>query len=114
MTRTTLILFFIAWCTFSAQATHNRAGEIIYEHVSGFTYKVTINTITKASSTAADRPWLKIKWGDEPANILDTDLDSLERSLEEVLPGDAKKKPIHWLSHLRRSGYFHTDCRRSE
>ncbi|MEN9394356.1 MAG: hypothetical protein RL362_577, partial [Bacteroidota bacterium] len=55
-------------CIGSAHATHNRAGEIIYEHVSGYTYKVTILTITKSSSPA-DRPWLKIYWGDEPSNI---------------------------------------------
>ncbi|MFM7769192.1 MAG: gliding motility-associated C-terminal domain-containing protein [Bacteroidota bacterium] len=89
-----------------AQATHNRAGEIIYEHVSGFTYKVTINTITKASSTAADRPWLKIRWGDEPSNILDTELDSLERSLEEILPGDAKKNQYIGYHTYAGAGIF--------
>ena len=59
-------------------ATHNRAGEITYEHVSGLTYKVTITTYTKASAVA-DRPWLKIRWGDEPSNITEDLLDSLER-----------------------------------
>ncbi|MEZ4879544.1 MAG: hypothetical protein R2801_05195 [Chitinophagales bacterium] len=28
-------------------ATHNRAGEIVYKHVTGFTYEFTINTYTK-------------------------------------------------------------------
>lgn len=106
MIRTTLIFIFILFGAFCAQATHNRAGEIIYEHVSGFTYKVTINTITKSSSTAADRPWLKIKWGDEPANILDTDLDSLERSLEEVLPGDAKRNQYIGYHTYAGAGVF--------
>lgn len=80
--------FFLIWMgvltllwSLPALATHNRAGEIIYEHVSGYTYKVTIITITKASSQA-DRPWLKIYWGDEPSNITDTQLDSLPRSVE--------------------------------
>lgn len=45
-------------------ATHNRAGEIIYEHVQGFTYKVTIITYTKQSSVSADRDSLEINWGD--------------------------------------------------
>jgi gliding motility-associated-like protein len=72
-------------------ATHNRAGEIIYEHVSGYTYKVTIITITKVSAPA-DRPWLKIYWGDEPEDIIDTDLDSLSRSAELFYPNtDAKR-----------------------
>ena len=106
MTRTALIFIFCILGSLVAQATHNRAGEIIYEHVSGFTYKVTINTITKSSSTAADRPWLKIKWGDEPANILDTDLDSLERSLEEVLPGDAKRNQYIGYHTYAGAGIF--------
>jgi hypothetical protein len=76
----------------SAFATHNRAGEIIYEHVSGFTYKVTIITVTKASAYA-DRPYLKIYWGDEPSDVLETELDSLERVVENFLPGvDAKEQ----------------------
>jgi gliding motility-associated-like protein len=84
-------LFVLMLMAFCAYATHNRAGEIIYEHVSGYTYKVTIITITKVSAPA-DRPWLKIYWGDEPENILDTDLDSLSRSVEFFYPNtDAKR-----------------------
>jgi gliding motility-associated-like protein len=74
----------------SVFATHNRAGEIIYEHVSGYTYKVTIITITKASSQA-DRPWLKIYWGDEPSDVTESQLDSLPRSSEVLLVNDAKR-----------------------
>jgi len=44
-------------------ATHNRAGEITYEQLSQFYYKVTITTYTKTSSPA-DRPELEIWWGD--------------------------------------------------
>jgi gliding motility-associated-like protein len=64
---------------FTASATHNRAGEIQYRHVSGYTYEITIITFTKESALA-DRPWLKIKWGDEPSNVSDNELDSLERT----------------------------------
>lgn len=46
-----------------AQATHNRAGEITYEHVSGLTYRATITTYTVPESPA-DRPWLELNWGD--------------------------------------------------
>ncbi|MEO0405211.1 MAG: hypothetical protein AAF193_10100, partial [Bacteroidota bacterium] len=64
-------------------ATHNRAGEITYRHLSGFTYEVTITTCTR-SDVIADRPWLEIDWGD----IQEGDpLDSLERQL-----------PINFLS----------------
>lgn len=47
-----------------AGATHNRAGEITYRHVSGSTYEVTITTYTRAT-VVADRPFLGIRWGDE-------------------------------------------------
>src|SRR5690606_8681113 len=63
-----------------AHATHNRAGEITYEHISGLRYRVKITTYTKASSTAADRNYLKIRWGDEPSNVNENQLDSLLRS----------------------------------
>jgi len=63
-----------------AFATHNRAGEITYERISGLRYRVTITTYTKASSSEADRSYLKIRWGDEPSNVTDEQLDSLFRS----------------------------------
>ena len=44
-------------------ATHNRAGNIVYEHVSGYTYKITIWTYTYTLSQA-DRPKLYVQWGD--------------------------------------------------
>ena len=62
-------------------ATHNRAGEITYKHVEGFTYEVTITTCTK-SSVIADRPWLNINWGDSQAAT-----DSLERMNIQELSG---------------------------
>lgn len=78
-----LYIRFIAFATlmlasWNAFATHNRAGEITYEHVSGLTYRITITTYTKASAVA-DRPWLKIRWGDEPSNVTEDQLDSLGR-----------------------------------
>ncbi|MEO5675004.1 MAG: gliding motility-associated C-terminal domain-containing protein, partial [Chitinophagales bacterium] len=45
------------------------AGEITYTHVSGYTYMIVVHTYTKASSQAADRDSLEIKWGD---GIMDT------------------------------------------
>ncbi len=62
-----------------AFATHNRAGEITYEHVSGLRYRVKITTYTKASSQV-ERNYLKIRWGDEPSNVTDSQLDSLLRT----------------------------------
>lgn len=62
-------------------ATHNRAGEITYTHrpdMGPFMYEIKIQTCTKSSSLA-DRPWLKIRYGDEGPNVTESDLDSLPR-----------------------------------
>jgi gliding motility-associated-like protein len=48
----------------SAWATHNRAGEITYRHISGFTYEITVTTYTKESSRPADRCALDVYFGD--------------------------------------------------
>lgn len=46
--------------------THNRAGEITYEHVSGYTYEITLTTYTYTPSAAnEDRDELTISWGDD-------------------------------------------------
>lgn len=50
-----------------AEATHNRAGEIIVEQIGGCTSNVvrcTIITYTKTSSVAADRDSVTLCWGD--------------------------------------------------
>lgn len=44
-------------------ATHNRAGEIIYEQVGPLRFKVTVITYTKTSAPA-DRDSLRVEWGD--------------------------------------------------
>ncbi len=66
-------IYFIALCLlFSsvAFATHERAGEIMYRHIEGLTYEVTILTYTYSPSPA-DRPQLTINWGDETSSILE-------------------------------------------
>lgn len=69
-------------------ATHNRAGEIIYEHLGGSSslqYKVTIITFTKTSSVAADRPQLdSVHWGDGTQAVF-------VRSTFIDLPNDVRK-----------------------
>lgn len=64
-----LVLFLFLGLAISAFATHERAGEIIYKHVDGLTYEVTIITYTYAPSLA-DRNELDIKWGDETSSTL--------------------------------------------
>ncbi|OQX80577.1 MAG: hypothetical protein B6D61_01780 [Bacteroidetes bacterium 4484_249] len=63
----TFFVFFLISTT--TLATHERAGEIVYTHIEGYTYEVRIITYTYAPSLA-DRPELEILWGDETSSIL--------------------------------------------
>src|SRR6218665_263455 len=47
-----------------AFATHNRAGEITYRWISGYTYKITVTTYTNTYATTADRCELTVYFGD--------------------------------------------------
>ena len=58
-----LSLTVLCLLTWSAFATHNRAGEITYQKLGTYEYKVRIVTYTKTSSPA-DRPELEFWWGD--------------------------------------------------
>lgn len=49
-------------------ATHNRAGEITYKHISGYKYEITITTFTWSKSLA-DRENLDVSWGDGETSI---------------------------------------------
>lgn len=55
--------------SFSVWATHNRAGEIRYRHISGYTYEITMVTYTYTLSQA-DRPELEVQWGDGTSSII--------------------------------------------
>lgn len=62
-------LFLVVFSVVSGFATHNRAGEITYTHISGLTYEVKITTYTRESVTA-DRCELELFWGDTTSTIL--------------------------------------------
>ncbi|MCI5058850.1 MAG: gliding motility-associated C-terminal domain-containing protein [Flavobacteriales bacterium] len=59
-----ILVWLLGLMTIQSFATHNRAGEITYEFVSGSTYKIIVTTYTKESSCAADRCELVIDFGD--------------------------------------------------
>jgi len=59
-----LFLYFtLCFFSFCAYSTHERAGEITYRWISGFTYEITLITYTFTPSPA-DRPELDVYWGD--------------------------------------------------
>ena len=58
-----LLIVIILSSTLGVRATHNRAGEITYEYLGGFSVRATITTYTVPTSPA-DRPFLELNWGD--------------------------------------------------
>lgn len=66
-----LLLFFLLGLVINtANATHNRAGEITYRQIGPQEIEVTITTYTKTSSVNADRDALTIMWGDGTSSDL--------------------------------------------
>lgn len=66
-----LLLLFFAWAgvSISSFATHNRAGEITYKWISGYTYEITVTTYTNTNNTNADRCELTVVFGDGDSAI---------------------------------------------
>jgi gliding motility-associated-like protein len=67
--RKTLLTLVFLWAAMQLWATHNRAGEITFKHISGYTYEITILTYTYSPSPA-DRPSLEVVWGDGSTSIV--------------------------------------------
>ncbi len=59
-------LLLLLFATVKLFATHNRAGEILFKHISGLTYQIKIVTYSDPSSTASLRNTIEVCWGDEP------------------------------------------------
>lgn len=59
----------LALLSLGLHATHNRAGEITYEYIGGYTYEVTVITYTKVTSQI-DRCELSVDWGDNTSSVL--------------------------------------------
>ena len=90
------LLIFCLGAALEAGATHNRAGEITYRHLSGSTYEVTITTYTRAS-VVADRPYLNIRWGDEGLESgqdslprINGPIDPIGQHVGEIIEGDIR------------------------
>ncbi len=69
MKRLIVFWFLISALLSNIYATHNRAGQIIYKHISGYTYEIQIWTYTYTKSSA-DRDSLTISWGDGTDAVL--------------------------------------------
>lgn len=91
------ILVFVAHCAF---ATHQRAAEITYRHVSGLTYEVKIITYTYTPSPA-DRPELTIGWGDGSSSVL-------QRTRKVNLPDNISLNEYEYAPELGANTNRHT------
>lgn len=81
--RILLIIFVLAVSANTANATHQRAGEISYVYISGLTYEFTITTYTYTPSPA-DRPQIEVFWGDGTSSIIDRNLKvNLENNISQ-------------------------------
>ncbi len=71
MQRFLLLVFIVLINLGSLYATHNRAGEITYQHISGKTYKIIVTTYTNTDpmTTQADRCDLTVYFGDDDSAI---------------------------------------------
>jgi len=78
MRKILISLFILTAFISNIYATHNRAGQIIYKHISGYTYEIEIWTYTYTKS-AADRDTLELSWGDGT-------ISSLRREQKNTLP----------------------------
>jgi gliding motility-associated-like protein len=72
-----LLLFVIH--AYQASGTHQRAAEITFRHISGYTYEFKLISYTFTNSPA-DRPSLDLNWGDGTSS-------TLPRILKQIVPG---------------------------
>ncbi|MCQ2253078.1 MAG: gliding motility-associated C-terminal domain-containing protein [Bacteroidales bacterium] len=63
ITKTLLMALMLLFVSSQCLATHNRAGEIVYKHLRGYTYKIIIYTYCY-TQTEADRDELEVDCGD--------------------------------------------------
>lgn len=103
-----LVIFLLV--TVFASATHNRAGEITYEWLSGFTYKFTVTTYTK-DSAPADRCELTVDFGDGNSAVFvrnngASGTCSSPAKMGEDLPNDVRKNVYSGTHSFQAPGYY--------
>jgi len=93
------MLLLFSCITQFAFGTHNRAGEITYEHISGNTYRAKIVTYTKINPPAPDRAELEIFWGDGQN-------DTIARTSSVPVAADIKRNEYFGIHTYSGSGVY--------
>jgi len=75
----TFLFLVAAFAFLNLSATHQRAAEITFRHISGYTYEFTLVSYTYTLSPA-DRPTLDVQWGDATSG-------TLPRINQQAVPG---------------------------
>ncbi len=94
-----LSLFFFSFIMVNLFATHNYAGNIIFEQTGQKSIRATIITFTTASSVAADRDSLTLCWGDGQC-------ETIARTIEVVLLNDFKYNEYSWTHNYADYGNY--------
>ncbi len=94
-----MIALCLLMSSMAAFATHQRAGEISYQYVSGLTYEFTITTYTYTPSPA-DRPEIEVFWGDGTSSVI-------PRSSKINMANDISKNVYVSQHTFSASGVFH-------
>ncbi|NLO50651.1 MAG: hypothetical protein GX103_05765 [Bacteroidales bacterium] len=87
-----ILLILLLFVLHAAHATHQRAGEITYKAISALEYEFTIITYTYTPSPA-DRPELRINWGDGTTQIV-------PRTLRQDLPNNIRRNEYAGTIHI--------------
>ncbi len=96
MKKIILLFSILLFAAANGFATHNRAGEITYRCLGGYTYEILVTTYTKTSSSAADRCQVTVYFGDGDSAVFQRfngPLGSCSSGATdgESLPNDIKK-----------------------
>ncbi|MDR0713290.1 MAG: gliding motility-associated C-terminal domain-containing protein [Bacteroidales bacterium] len=98
LNRLLFIILCLSFAGLTARATHNRAGEIVFRHVSGYTYEFTL-TVFAYTGSPVDRRSLDIRWGDNSVS-------SVPRAHQEVLPDSYYRNVYTALHTFPGSGVY--------
>ncbi len=102
MKRLHIILLLIASLPVCSKlhATHQRAAEITFRHIEGYTYEITLVTYTFTPSPA-DRPQLEVLWGDGTSSVL-------QRTEKTNLPNQISRNVYRYDPELQATTARHT------
>ena len=109
MKRFFYILVFLFICTVG-HATHNRAGQLLYRHISGYTYEFTqVHFFFTPSPATGQRiqTGLDISWGDNTTSRIRCIDNSDPRCVEiEILPDNYTKVVFREIHHFPGPGTY--------